>query len=160
MVRWDKLPNGTVILSEVGGSSEASAEPEKRNKYGNNRTEVDGIMFHSAKEAKRYKDLKLMEKADEIRNLRLQVPFDLEVNGVKICRYVADFVYEEEYLEIQGHKETYKTRGVFDISSTRFDKPVKKWRQVVEDVKGHSTREYQIKKRLMKAIYGKEIRET
>ena len=142
MVRFDKLPPGAVILNEgVAGNLEPEAEPEKRNKYGNRRTEVDGIMFHSAKEAKRYTELKLMEKAGAIRGLRLQVPFDLEVNGVKICRYVADFVYEE-----QIHGEKIFSRGL--------------WGTVIEDVKGKRTDVYRIKAKLMKAILNIEVRET
>ena len=139
MVRFDKLPPGAVILNEgVAGNFTPEAEPEKHNKYGNRRTEVDGIMFHSAKEAKRYTELKLMERAGEIRNLRLQVPFDLTVKGEKICRYVADFVYQE--------------RNGFLYA--------KKWDRIVEDVKGVRTKEYRMKERLMWAIHGIKIRET
>ena len=44
-----------------------------RNKYGNKKTVVDGITFDSRKEAKRYQELKLLEKAGEIKDLRRQV---------------------------------------------------------------------------------------
>lgn len=62
-----------------------------KRKYGNIKTIVDGIKFDSKKEAKRYGELKLMEKAGEISVLRLQVKFILSV-----CTYVADFVYYDK----------------------------------------------------------------
>jgi hypothetical protein len=64
---------------------------QKHRKYGNIKTLVDGIKFDSKKEAKRYGDLKLMEKAGEISVLRLQVTFNLSV-----CKYKADFVYYDK----------------------------------------------------------------
>ena len=99
-------------------------------KYNAIRTEVDGIVFASKAEAKRYSQLKLLERAGEIKNLELQPSYDLEVNGVLICRYVADF--------------RYMVRGG----------------QKVEDVKGVKTPVYKLKKKLMKAIYNINIREV
>ena len=55
-------------------------------KYGNRKTEVDGIVFDSKKEAERYRDLKLLERAGDIRELVLQPSFVLNVNGIKVCR--------------------------------------------------------------------------
>ncbi len=107
--------------------------PIRRSKYKNVITEVDGIKFHSKKEAARWSVLFLLEKAGKIRNLERQVAFKLEVNGVPICKYIADAVYLED-----GEK-------------------------VVEDVKSEITkkeRTYVIKKKLMKAIFSIEIRET
>lgn len=100
------------------------------NKYGNKRTEVDGITFHSKREAARYQDLKLLERAGAIKDLRIQVPYLFELNDVRICRYFADFVYKEN------------------------------GREVVEDSKGKRTKDYMIKRKMMKAFYGVEIRET
>lgn len=105
-------------------------------KYKNTKTEVDGIVFDSKKEAARYKELKLLEAAGDIKNLNRQVRYDLlskcEIDGIKIraTHYIADFVYEED------------------------------GRIVVEDVKGYRTREYKNKKRQMKEKYGIEIREV
>lgn len=62
-----------------------------KRKYGNIKTIVDGIKFDSKKEAKRYVELQLMEKAGEISVLRLQVTFILSV-----CKYKADFVYYDK----------------------------------------------------------------
>ena len=102
------------------------------NKFRARKTVVDGITFASMGEARRYQELKLMERAGLIRNLCLQSPFALTVDGVHICDYRADFVYHDN--------ETDKA--------------------VVEDFKGFRTPEYRLKRKLMLAIYGVEILET
>ena len=101
-------------------------------KYGNKKTVVDGITFASKKEANRYCLLKLMERGGLIRDLELQPPYRLEVNGVLVCKYVADF----RYVDAQTGEA------------------------VVEDAKGFKTREYNFKKKLVKAVHGIEIREV
>lgn len=63
------------------------------NKYRAVRTEVDGIKFHSKKEAKRYLQLKAMLQNGEISDLELQPKYDLMVNGTKIGYYLGDFRY-------------------------------------------------------------------
>lgn len=114
-----------------------------RGKYGNRKTVVDGIAWASAKQAKRYGELKLLLKADRIRNLRWEVTYPLVVNGVLVCNYRADFVYEE-------FKRT-------ELSPAR-ERQV--WAFVVEDVKGVRTKDYIIKRKLMKAVHRIEIMET
>ena len=47
---------------------------------------MDGIVFDSAKEANRYKELKLLERAGHIKSLRLQVPFIFEIGGKRCLR--------------------------------------------------------------------------
>lgn len=101
-----------------------------RNKYRAIKTVVDGVKFDSKKEAARYQELKLLEKAGEIMYLTLQPRFDLIVNGVKCGFYKADFQY-------------------LTVGKT-----------VVEDVKGMKTPVYNLKKKLIKAIYGFDIFET
>jgi hypothetical protein len=103
-------------------------------KYRNTPTVVDGIKFSSKREAKRWQDLCLLERNGELRNIKRQVEYRLEFNGRLICKYRADFVYEE-------------LRGVA-------------WSEVVEDVKGFRTREYRIKRKLMEVCHGIMIRET
>ena len=69
----------------------------KKSKYGAVKTEVDGITFASKHEASRYLELRLLEQAGEIINLRLQVPFELipkSKYGMPI-RYIADFTYND-----------------------------------------------------------------
>lgn len=68
-------------------------------KYHATKTVVDGITFDSKKEAKRYAELKLLERAGAIRDLRRQVRYELisafDVPGkhYRPTSYVADFVY-------------------------------------------------------------------
>ncbi len=64
-----------------------------KNKYGAIKTVVDGITFHSKKEAERYKILALLESQGKINSLRLQPRIPLMVNGIKIGHYVGDFEY-------------------------------------------------------------------
>ena len=64
-----------------------------RPKYGNKKVVVQGIKFDSKWESQRYLYLKSLERAGTIKDLELQVRFNLEVNGQKICAYVADFCY-------------------------------------------------------------------
>ena len=103
----------------------------KKHKYGAKRTEVNGIVFDSAKEAKRYKELLILLKAGEIGLLELQVPFELNEGGTHSLKYIADFVYMT--------KEGFK---------------------IVEDAKGYRTREYLKKKKLMLKIHKIKIKEV
>lgn len=107
-------------------------------KYRSKKTVVDGQKFDSKKEANRYQELLLLEKAGVIKNLSRQVKFVLipsqrDENGKLIereCSYKADFTYEE---------------GI---------------KTVVEDVKGYRTKEYIIKRKLMLYQFGIRIREV
>ena len=92
-------------------------------KYRNSKAIVDGIKFDSGAEGERYKILKAKEKAGLIKNLQLQVNYPLLVNGLKICDYRADFVYE-----VGG-------------------------KTVVEDVKGQLHDVFKLKYKLMYACY-------
>lgn len=101
-----------------------------QHKYSAQATEVDGIRFASKREARRYQELKLLEYAGGIGGLELQPRFPLVVNGVKVGVYVADFQYEENG-EI-----------------------------VTEDCKGVRTQVYRLKAKLVRALYGIQIRES
>lgn len=101
-------------------------------KYKAIRTTIDGITFDSKKEAKRYSELKLLQRANEIKELKLQVPFilvDKSKHG-RAIKYIADFTYYE------GDKF------------------------IVEDCKGYRTETYKLKKRLLAERYDIEIKET
>ncbi len=115
-----------------GVPTQTEEKPKKRHKYGANKTEVDGIVFDSAKEAKRYKELKLLLKAGSIGLLERQVRFQLNNGGQFSYEYVADFVYLDH---ATGKK-------------------------VVEDAKGFRTKEYLKKKRLMKKLHNIQIKEV
>lgn len=104
----------------------------RRSKYGAVPTTVDGIRFASKLEAKRYGELRLMERAGEIENLKLQPKFPIVVCGVKIGSYIADFSYDDrQKVGPQGQ------RGC----------------RVVEDVKGVRTAIFIMKKKLVEALY-------
>lgn len=64
-------------------------QPKKKSKYNNQKTEVDGILFDSKKEAARFGELKLLLKAGIIGLLERQVTYELG----NIARYIADFRY-------------------------------------------------------------------
>jgi len=66
----------------------------RRNKFNNIKTEVDGHLFDSKKEAKRYHELKILQAAGDVWKLQLQPRFPLWVNGTKVGTYIADFMYE------------------------------------------------------------------
>jgi len=104
------------------------------NKFGNRKTVVDGITFASAKEARRYGELKLLERAGEIQGLSLQPRFPLRVNGKLVCTYVGDFLYVEAADPARD--------------------------PVVEDAKGFKTPEYKLKAKLFEALHGFPIREV
>lgn len=114
----------------------------RQNKYGNRKTEVDGIVFDSKHEAMRWIELKYMERAGLIRDLKRQVKFclvpTLEGEGKKIKQravyYLADFEYWEKTADC--------------------------WKHVVEDAKGVRTDVYKLKKKLMLWRHGIEIREV
>jgi len=129
---------GVLILKsmkEASGLPLPESEKPKYNKYRVSPKEkrtVDGIVFDSGKEAYRHSVLKILLKHGEIMNLRCQVDYPLKWNGILITIYRADFVYT-------------------DVATGK---------EVVEDVKGARTREYIMKKRMVKACYGIDIYET
>jgi hypothetical protein len=81
-------------------------------KYLNKRTEVDGIKFDSAKEARRYGELKLLQRAGQINKFQWQSRFLLEVDRIKISEYVSDFMYVDVNSGrwiVEDVKPTFKT---------------------------------------------------
>lgn len=54
---------------------------KRPSKYKNQATTLDGIWFHSKREANRYAELKLLEQAGQIENLELQPKFSIEIGG-------------------------------------------------------------------------------
>ena len=125
----------------------------RRQKYGNIKITVDGIQFDSKREAARYQELKLLERAGVISFLQRQTKFQLipdqhaPSNAVytkgprkgqrkpgklleKECSYIADFCY------------------------------IQNGETVVEDAKGYRTEVYRIKKKLMLERYGIQIKEV
>lgn len=70
---------------------------KKESKYKNKKTEIDGIRFDSIAESRRYLELKAMERAGEISDLKLQPRFDYKGwNGKLLFFYKADFQYYQK----------------------------------------------------------------
>lgn len=89
-------------------------------KYNNRKVTIDGHTFDSTLEYSRYCQLKLLQRAGEISNLQLQVPFLLQEsfrkNGktYRKIEYIADFVYEEKDKKIVEDTKRSKDRRVQD----------------------------------------------
>lgn len=129
--RSEKWKRGSVKTHLLDTSPQVSIEREKKaGKYGNVKTEIDGIEFASRKEAGRYGALKLLQVAGAISDLQIKRRYTLAVNGVRICEYEDDFNYLE------------------------------KGKRIIEDTKGMRTPLYKLKKKLLKACLGLEIKET
>ena len=93
------------------------------NKFSARKVTLDGIDFASQAEANRYSQLKLLERAREIKALGVHPQYPLKVNGVLIGVYTADFAYFEG------------------------------GRQITEDVKGIVTPEASLRMRVFMALY-------
>jgi ribosomal protein L16/L10AE len=115
-------------------------------KFGNVPTMVGDEAFHSKREAARYVVLRALERAGKIRNLRRQVKYRLEVNGMLICTYSADFVYEEPAAFRMRDGAAATVEGV--------------WAEIVEDVKGYANDRWPMKRKLMLACHGVAVLET
>ncbi len=117
-------------IMTVAKFRELQAQEQKKSKYGNKKVTIDNITFDSLAEARRYEQLKLMEQAGAISDLRLQPRYELQKaftdsSGIKhrAITYVADFEFRERV-----------SAGV--------------WRWIVEDVKGKAVPVYLIKRKL------------
>lgn len=102
-------------------------------KYRNVKVTTKDGTFDSKKEHLRWLELNSMQDNFLIEGLKKQVTYVLEINGVHICKYIADFVYRQNSV------------------------------MVIEDVKSNYTRTlpvYRLKKKLMMAIHGIEISEV
>lgn len=105
----------------------------RRNKYHNRKVTFLGVRFDSEKEAHRYATLRILERAGEIKGLKLQPRFELQPafkcygKTIRKIEYVADFSYYEH------------------------------GKLVVEDVKGMETDVYKLKKKLFLRLYGDKL---
>lgn len=104
-------------------------------KYRSKRTEIDGISFASKKEAGMYCQLKLLERAGDVSELKTQVPYVLQggftrSDGVKVrpIKYYADFTF-------------------YDHRMARFR---------VVDCKGYRTAVYELKRKMFDYIMREE----
>lgn len=107
---------------------------QRPSKYHNQKTKtIDGIEHDSKKEASRWMELQMLQRAGEISCLQRQVPFELipKQEGERACIYKADFVYKD-----------------------------KNGKTIVEDAKGVRTDVYKIKKKLMLWVHKIKIHEV
>lgn len=125
-------PDTRSLNPELAGRGKPAA-----NKYGAQREEIDGIVFDSKKEARRYRQLKTLAQLGRISDLKLQPVFELQpaftdAAGVRhrAITYRADFQYTED------------------------------GRQVIEDAKGMETAVFKLKKKLFLYRYNMDLRIT
>jgi hypothetical protein len=105
----------------------------KPQKYHAQPVTVDGIRFASKREARRWEELKVLERAGQIKHLERQPPILLHApGGIVVGKYLADFRY-------------------FDCEKNR---------TIVEDSKGVRTAIYRWKARHVTAEYGITIQEV
>lgn len=108
---------------------------QRRSKYGNIKTEYNGKVYHSKKEADFASHLEYLKHAknlsERVVSVREQVPYNINIKSHHICTYFADFVIQ------YGDKRTE-----------------------VIDVKGVKTAIYRLKKRMVEASYGIIIKEV
>jgi len=107
-------------------------------------TEIDGVRFASKKEAKRYQELRLLERAGHVRDLQLQPSWTFSVAGNAVL------------IRSEGFPNGRKLKYQADFQY--FD--VKAGKVTVEDVKGMRTDVYKIKRALMEACHGIIVREV
>lgn len=108
-------------------------------KYGNRRTQVDGIWFDSKGEAEHYKILKLREEAGEIHSIELQPGFR--------------FMHKGEYLKMRSkgypNGRTIKYKADFSF--------IENGKRVVQDFKGYDTDVSRLKRALVELFHGIRI---
>lgn len=102
----------------------------KRNKYGAKKVKLDGHVFDSKAEAMRYGELKLMEKAKEIFGLEVHPEFPIRINGIIVCIVMLDFGYLAKNFP----------------------------RHCYEDVKGRDNSLSRLKRKLVEAQYGINVK--
>lgn len=125
----------------------------RRSKYGNRKTVVDGITFDSKKEANRFRELQLLERAGKITALQRQVKYVL----IPTQREFSNEIYKKG--AHQGHFKPGKVLEkecsyIADFAYTQDGA------YVVEDTKGVRTEAYKIKRKLMLERYGIQIQEV
>lgn len=113
-----------------------ATETAKPHKYHARKTEIDGIVFDSAAEARRYSELTLLERAGEITDLETQPTFELQPAFKHAGRKVRPILYRADFRYV-------------DVSTGE---------TVVEDVKGIETPEFKLKAKMMLYVHNIEIR--
>lgn len=141
---WTKRIAGAVVDVRHLGNID---RPPRRQKYGARARDVDGFHFDSTKEAKRYRELVLLQLAGDISHLEIHPTYTIDV--VPLAVVYAGAPLSADALILVG-MYTADFRYV-DASGA----------VVVEDVKSKPTKTtaYRLRKRLVEAIYGITITE-
>jgi hypothetical protein len=100
----------------------------RENKHKAKKIRVDGILFASFLEANRYGELKILERAGEVSDIKVHPVFPVEVNGIQVCKVILDFSYTD-----------------------------KNGCQVHEDTKGQDTALSRLKRRMVEAAYSIDV---
>lgn len=121
-----------------------------RSKYGAKKVTVDGITFDSKKEANRWCELRLMERAGVITGLERQVKFVLiPSQREKVERYSKTGKRLSDDFRCVEREVSYVADFVYYQDG----------KMVVEDTKGFKTDAYIIKRKLMRYVHGIAIKE-
>ena len=115
----------------------------RKTKYNSKKVTIDGITFQSTKEGHRYCELKLLERAGEIKDLKMQVPFE-----------VVPALREPDTIGKRGgikKGKTIENSVIYNADFVYYDN--RKQQKIVEDSKGCRTKDYVIKRKLMKIKY-------
>lgn len=120
-------------------------------KYNATKCLVDGIEFASKREANRYLELRLLERAGEISDLRLQVDFELIPN-----QYRTEKRYGKNGKPLKDKEVLLERKVVYRADFVYTDNDGK---TVVEDTKGFRTTEYVLKRKMFLYKYGFPITE-
>lgn len=138
-MKKERTSSGVLIIRD---RQQAAAVLQKasqsRNRYPVapvDRRTMDGIVYASEKQMKRFAGLQMLERDGEISNLRREVEYQLIVNGMLVCRYFADAVYTDTHTQ----------------------------KEIVEDTKGSketTTELFKLKKKLMMACHGINVIEV
>ena len=121
------------------------------NKYHNTKTEVDGIVFDSKKEAKYYLYLKQLEKEGKVSDVRRQVPYEL-----------VPAIWEDTVVHLKTKDKTVRRlvqRAINYVADFVYTDTLTGTTQVV-DAKGLRLDTYKLKKKMMRAFHGIDIKEV
>ena len=121
-------------------------------KYRNRPTTMNGKRFDSGREAKRFAELQLLERAGKISDLRRQVPFELiPAQYEEYTTYTPKKRLPKVAKRCVERSVVYRADFVYRLPDGR---------EVVEDAKGCRTDEYIIKRKLMLYVHGIRVSEV
>jgi hypothetical protein len=125
-----------------------------KNKYYNIKTRaLDGTVFDSLKEARRWDELLLLQRAGKISDLQRQVKYELiPAQYLTYERYGKKGQRLKDGVILLEKKVCYVADFVYTNAETG--------ENVVEDTKGIKTKDYILKRKLMLAVHGIRIKEV